>query len=54
MIQELDDPGKGYTFPCGQWFARNEGDGLICRTLYPIKGKRQTDGKRKDNDDGKL
>ena len=33
-MTDLNNPKKGkYYFPCGQWLAKGEGDGLICRDL---------------------
>ncbi|GFR78063.1 lipoxygenase homology domain-containing protein 1 [Elysia marginata] len=36
-------PGSGIEqyFPCNKWLASDEGDGLICRTLYEQKGMRK-------------
>ncbi|XP_022094211.1 lipoxygenase homology domain-containing protein 1-like isoform X2 [Acanthaster planci] len=34
VVTDLSNPKKGkYYFPCGQWLAKGEGDGLICRDL---------------------
>ena len=34
---EIDCPslGKKWYFPCGKWLAKNEGDGLLERELFP-------------------
>lgn len=33
VVTDLNKPKWKYYFPCGQWLAKDEGDGLICRDL---------------------
>ena len=32
-MTDLKNPRWKFYFPCGQWLAKDEGDGLICRDL---------------------
>lgn len=32
-MTDLRNPKWKYYFPCGQWLAKDEGDGQICRDL---------------------
>ncbi|XP_052229243.1 lipoxygenase homology domain-containing protein 1-like isoform X2 [Dreissena polymorpha] len=45
VVTDLKHPKLKYYFPCGQWLARDEGDGAICRTLL---GSRDPFAIRKD------
>ena len=33
VVTDLKNPQWKYFFPCGQWLAKDEGDGEICRDL---------------------
>ena len=33
VVTDMKHPKWKYYFPCGQWLAKDEGDGLICRDL---------------------
>ena len=33
VVTDLKNPKWKYYFPCGQWLAKDEADGLICRDL---------------------
>lgn len=33
VVTDLKNPQWKFYFPCGQWLAKDEGDGLICRDL---------------------
>jgi hypothetical protein len=33
VVTDLKNPNAKYYFPCSQWLAKDEGDGLICRDL---------------------
>ena len=37
MVTDLLNPQWKYYFPCGQWLAKDEGDGAICRELIGSK-----------------
>ena len=37
VVTDLKNPRWKYYFPCGQWLARDEGDGQICRDLVGSK-----------------
>ena len=36
-MSDLTHPKWKYYFPCGQWLAKDEGDGAICRDLIGSK-----------------
>nr|KAG5694178.1 hypothetical protein BaRGS_016024 [Batillaria attramentaria] len=39
VVTDLHNHQWKYFFPCGQWLAKNEGDGAICRDLIASKYK---------------
>eukprot|EP00727_Mastigamoeba_balamuthi_P010665 m51a1_g6220 hypothetical protein (2032) ;mRNA; r:217273-223689 len=36
VVVHCDAAGKAWEFPCGQWLAKDEADGQICRELLPV------------------
>ena len=46
VVTDLLHPKWKYYFPCGQWLARDEGDGATCRNLL---GSRDPFAVRKGN-----
>lgn len=40
---------ESQTFPCGQWLAKDEGDGSLCRTLSPLESTARNRSKQMMN-----
>lgn len=50
VVSDLNNPSWKYFFSCSKWFAKSEGDGMICRDLLAgsRKGNLMNHVNRKD------